>query len=515
MKIPNVINPCLGWRIPLLSMALALLAMYILWPFLHAPVAYQEFVTGPHSWAGIPKMRDARVFSGFLFMTLVLCIALYGLCGRILRRWPSWRESLASAFDMVFASASIWGGVMITQPEDAGFPYLWVMAALVLLIMLIAMALRRDALGDVRNPSALLYGVAGLLLFSIFSGFGISQGLSYFLPDLTAHMPYLMRIMALGPFLLAVCTLFLIVSFVPGDRLCSSLGLALLVSQAGLPLLFFSVLPSHFTHRGVAVPLDPSWRLLGLTMTVAVGAWFSLGRKFSLSRLSAERPLAQLISIPCMMALAVFAGAETRHIPKLWTDDFHLGEQMLPWFQWMDFGKVPFLEFFPFHGFMHITSGAMNALFFDGTVGHYLDSMAILFAVSACLTYWAIWRVAGHATALWCALLALPQTFYMGRMMFLVPGFLFLGYRPLMTQPVRWLVCWVLVVGGGRPLQYCGRSQFGPGHPAFCLVAGGAWMERMSARNPRGRHGTSRHPHRDPVDSRDPGNGVWLYRVHS
>jgi len=33
-------------------------------------------------------------------------------------------------------------------------------------------------------------------------------------------------------------------------------------------------------------------------------------------------------------------------------DDFHLGEQILPWQQWRDFHRLPYVDFAPVHGLM-------------------------------------------------------------------------------------------------------------------------------------------------------------------
>ena len=52
----------------------------------------------------------------------------------------------------------------------------------------------------------------------------------------------------------------------------------------------------------------------------------------------------------CVAAIAVCLTASNRYLPAIYMDDFHLGEQLLPWQQLTQFGRLPYIDLIPIHG---------------------------------------------------------------------------------------------------------------------------------------------------------------------
>src|SRR5262249_45918750 len=129
----------------------------------------------------------------------------------------------------------------------------------------------------------------------------------------------------------------------------------LLLVQVPLPLLFGVLIPSPLFEgeRPLRTEITP---ILPLTVAALVAlAWILLRRCYRQWRLDAsERTmgLAAVLSSPALIAVAVFMAVPDLPPPQICWDHFHTGEQLLPWQQLCDWGKVPYVDFVPIHGLM-------------------------------------------------------------------------------------------------------------------------------------------------------------------
>jgi hypothetical protein len=153
--------------------------------------------------------------------------------------------------------------------------------------------------------------------------------------------------------------------------------------------------------------------------------------------------------------------------PTLFGDDFHLGEQILPWQQLVDFHKIPYVDFAPIHGLMPIVTGALNQLFFDGTLATFNSAFTLLLALASATTVLLACSVGGVVPGLAIAFLLPPSD----RLLFVAPGLLLLAHPRLLARPALWLAVW------------CAAALFMLGYNAAvgsALVAGTApfalWM---------------------------------------
>lgn len=134
----------------------------------------------------------------------------------------------------------------------------------------------------------------------------------------------------------------------------------LALTQLGLPLFFFALIPPRFLEPGAAGPLA-----LPVRWTLPALAWglVLLGLGDALRRLRHAVPVSPLAlaGLVCLLALSPVP------IPLVPADDYHFGESLVPFWQWQQFGIRPYLDYTPAHGLLDYLPGALSALFLDGT----------------------------------------------------------------------------------------------------------------------------------------------------
>lgn len=428
----------LGWRIPLLSTALSLTVIAWLWPLLSTSTTYPEFIVARHSWSGESIDLAINAFRALMVLLLVTYLAINALCVFLFKRRAITLDAIRTALDLLLLSLAAGVGMLLVRAEPVSF-HVWTMALITASALSCAFVIQRKD-----RPSPIteewILSLAGVLFFSVFAGFGLAIAASSFLSGWVAVPVRVMQVLALGPYLLAVLWVGVQIVWPRGDVLERRLLGSLWAVQFIVPFLVFGLLPVRLSHQGVALPYAFPALLTGVLLVFVVLSW-----RWLLKKRHATSSGRALVSPFTIVAIAIFIGAVSRTYPSLWSDDFHLGEQLLPWHQWVEFGKVPFVDFAPFHGFMHLLSGALNSLFFDGTAANYINTMNLLFGLASGLTCWAVHRIAGVRIALLCAMMALPMAFYMNRLVFLVPAFLLLAMPGLTRHALRWLVVWCVL----------------------------------------------------------------------
>jgi hypothetical protein len=125
-------------------------------------------------------------------------------------------------------------------------------------------------------------------------------------------------------------------------------------------------------------------------------------------------------------------------------DDFHLGEQLLPYQQVFGLGSLPYVDFAPIHGLTPISYGFVNKVFFAGTAATFPMAVSVVAAFAIALTYLSAHFYAGP-------LPALALTMFSGviwdRFMFMIPAVLFILNPGLMQRQRLWLWLWPIVAG--------------------------------------------------------------------
>lgn len=434
----------LAVRLVVWSLATGFTITAFCWPYLGGTFEYPEFVLGRHSWMLENKMRDIQAYQ----VLLAACAASYlfasGLLGYADARGRLHKSAMRELIDLSLLLLAPWIGLFLAGDADLS-PFAWQLGAVWSGLMMLVVAVKRsDSLPE--QDVALMARGFGAVVFAFFSGLGMALVFNVLGYAGSGVDRWLMRALAFVPAVLVMgMVLWSWWRELDPVRLYQRTAKIALLAQIGMPLLFISVLPPIVYVGGRDVEMPVPWRLVGLVMfTVGIGI-VALVRRYLWACTNAGASGTSVLSSWSLTALAVFMVAGRAQFAFLWSDDFHLGDELIPWQQIFQHGKIPYVDFFLFHGFMHLVAGFLNTFFFQNDLaGHYF-TRTLLYVVPAIATIFLIHRLAGTRVALFCAVFISPVSFYMGRMVWLVPSLLVLGLPALLRRPLGWLLVWVAV----------------------------------------------------------------------
>ena len=437
----------LRFRPFLFCLATALTVAAALWPVLGGEYAYDQFVVGSMSWHAENKSVDYQALAVVVVAFLALAFALGRLVDRIDDGSSDARAGVENVMGFALLPLALWLGTAITRNTAPGFPYAFALSAGAF-VLYAAWLWSRSPKLDGKTISeiggtvlctfllAFFAGLACLLLLFHASGHGVPAS-----PEIVG-----------GAALAAVGINALVVGTVlasPGELAIAERSLRrwCVFLQLPLPLLGLVLLPAFITYWGVAEPYVWPWSLVMVLAVYAACAWYRLARRLRTdltagSLEGALEPLAlAMIAVFLVSHHAMFELMSTPGYPTLFGDDFHLGEQILPWQQWREFNRLPYVDFAPVHGLMPLITGALNEVFFDGMLAHLDLAFAVLVAISCVLTVCLASRTCGALAGLALCFLLAP----FDRLLFLAPALLLLSDAALLRRPVAWIAAWLAV----------------------------------------------------------------------
>ena len=428
-------------------LAVAVTVAAALWPWLGGGYLYDQFVVGAISWRDENKAVDYQALLIVVAVFLALAWLLRKLVAR-LRHAGDVEAPIEHLMGLALLPLALWLGAAIVRNTAPGFPYAWAVAAATLLLFgawlaVASQGFDRETLADLGEHVLLslllsFFAAAGLLLLIVHAS-------GHALPATRAGAQnFIAAVLVLN--VLVVGTLFARSRHRAG--LAGALRRWLVILQYPLPLLGLVLLPAQISYRGTLEPFVWPWKLVVIVAAIALLAWVRLTRRLgrtgsdgrSLDGTLDFLPLA-MIAVFLTSPHATFDLLSAPGYPTLFGDDFHMGEQILPWPQWIDFKRIPYVDFAPVHGLMPLITGALNAFFFDGTLANLNSSFSILVAISAALTIFLACRTAGVKAGL--ALCFILSSF--DRLLFLAPALLLLAEARLLARPTLWIVAWILV----------------------------------------------------------------------
>lgn len=420
----------------LLAFACGLAVVVVAWDALDVKTIYMDYVVGPQSRGDSGKIRDMRAFWLLLVLVPLFHGLFHGLINLLIKRKRLNEHQVRDALYFMSVTLLPWLGLLVTTPDIAP-PYAWLGSMALGIFLASLVAFRGSCNAD--NEVDWIRNIALSIFMSVFSGLGLVVAASTLMPDLlradSKVIPMIAGIPVVGIFLLAS------LNVVRGRRW--KLKRLLLLSQFPMPLLVFALFPEPLIYRGELIRQQPTLQL-GLILLIFVAFGFLHLHNRLKIREDDDRSTSQLVSPWSIAAVAVFCAVGPPGYPTLAADDFHFGEQVLPWYQVGHHDKIPFVDMYPFHGWMHIISGSINSLLFGGDVAAYNDVIGLMWSCAAAVSALLVLRLAGYSLALLLSLVFLPQAFYGDRMLFVAPVLLALAQPELGRQPVRWLFAWLI-----------------------------------------------------------------------
>ncbi|MDO8444892.1 MAG: hypothetical protein Q7T53_02105 [Deltaproteobacteria bacterium] len=434
------------------GVALAFIGVYKLYPYIGNGQDYIDLIVGALTWIDYDKEKEWRTLNLF-FGGSILFSTFFAAFFAYLRAqaWDNYSiQEVRQLFGIAWIPAIFWLGNAFMRPDVPSF-MLNVSAMLVIIIALIALGLSRfkDGLAP-KDITDIGISAVLLLILSFFSILAISVALGKFSADLRGLLfqkwsLILVRASVASTILFIIISLFTARTIGALKRRLSS---GLLLLQISLPLLLFVFISQSYVYQGKILAMYRSDLLLAVAGVLTLFSWWRLFKRYGeIKKKEMEGlvlPYSVSLSVASLYPVVVFVS----YIQNSWrtysfaTDDFHVGEQLLPWQQIIDFGKLPYHDFVPIHGLMAMAYGGLNKLFWGNTIATFPLAMTLLIAIAVTFSFVALFRFAGPLIALSLASFAGGG---MNRMFVLLPAIILLCLPELTKRPGRWLAVWIAV----------------------------------------------------------------------
>ncbi|WP_020564246.1 hypothetical protein [Methylosarcina fibrata] len=431
---------------------LSFLMVWDLYPCLSDGQEYKDLVIGALTWVDYDKDREWKalnlLFAGFVIFSMGMLMLFHHLRKKDVS--ATWIGAVQQLFRLAWLPAVFWLGTALMRP-DMPFLLLNVSGFLVLLFAFIALAFARNpetvSAGDVAEAG--LSSVL-ILMLGVFSVVAVIVAVTQF------SIPLRLLLLNKGSGAIILAAVLAAIGFICWNtvragslpRLKRGFHRSLLLLQITPPLLLFVLVSQYGFYQGSMIRLYQSSGLIFTVCVLVLFSWHRLYRHYQ-RWLQAERS-GQLLSYRDMLSpaslypIAVYTGCFffSWATFSFAIDDFHIGEQLLPWQQIVDFGKLPYFDFAPIHGLMALAYGGLNAWFYDGTVATFPQAMLLLTALFIGLSFWSIYSFQGP----WPALLLSPLLgIAPNRLLCLVPVLLLFSRLLSGNRRVAaWLPLWLL-----------------------------------------------------------------------
>ena len=423
------------------AVLIAAAAVAAAWPHLRGHASYPDVVAGYLALHDADKGIDGRASALLAGVTAAAAVVIGRSFRRVAPDGPASAVGVAlnQALLLSLAPAAWELTVAALRRSDAAPPVQGV-AVFPLLVLWAAAGLGRFARGSFR-PADARAGVGAVVLSVVFAAFAATAVLltverlagSGRVADVVGRLA--MPAAVAGAALAGAGVVW---AAGGGDvrRFRRRVVRGLVLWQVPLPLLLFALVPpplvdpTHQFHERY-----PAALVAVLAACVATGAW-TVARRL---RGPGVRTLRRAVAPAAVVALMVFCHAPTAAVPAVDGDHFHWGEQVLPWQQWWDLHRRPYVDFVPVHGLMAYARGAFNQAFFDGTAAHYSAADALLCGLALAAAAGGACRLLGPMAALVVLLAPLPGF----DRLYLLPAGLYLAAAPATwRRPAVGLVAW-------------------------------------------------------------------------
>jgi len=466
------------------ALGLAVIIVWFAFPYLGSGQCYPDITVGRLTWTDYDKDREWRV----LYMLIALTHVLGGAMACFF--WWLRRNHLSSELTkrIYYLLVVAWvpgmfalGGSLVNRVPERGI--LGLSLLLVPLTVLVAVLLVKkhplitpDHCCQIGLSAILLVSLAPFIAFSCVTFVG-KVACAHADPDRFLFPYWLVAISCVS--VLAVLLTLLLSKSSSKARDC--LYTFMIALQSFFPLLLFRLISQSYWHRQKLHTFQRSWSLAIVIGALVLLAWYSLWRRFRHMRRASSRgeavSVTSVLSPFALYPIAIYVACNFYYGYAFSTDHFHLGEQLLPYHQLMSYGSIPYVDFAPIHGLMSYSSGALNELFYSGTVATFGLSVCLTKAVAVGLTFLAIHCFSGPLLALSVT----PFVCAFDRFYFLVAALLLFCNSRALGRSRLWLCLWF----GVMPLLVLYNIPMGVGVLAGTLPIAASTYWRTAKAYPR------------------------------
>jgi hypothetical protein len=273
--------------------------------------------------------------------------------------------------------------------------------------------------------------------FMWFSLLSLLQLISFFDPDI------LVNVQAMNEqwLLFASLSACLATAFVL-NRIIGHAGLY--VAQFMLPLMFVSPFKGIYESEGQNQLLHVTHSTIVfvsvlIALLLAMNIWKIVNYVRSGRRITSYN---EHISLVSLLAISTFLVSQFPPYSVFAMDDFHLGEIILPWQQFVDKGQTMYTEFVSIQGLMGVSYGGLNELFFAGTAASFPMAINLFKIIIALITVWLISCKFGKAWTIPFVMISVPTY---DRFFLIVPILLVVFLRDKFRSAMVWASVWFVL----------------------------------------------------------------------
>ncbi len=459
--------------------------------FRRMPSSYPDFIVGYLTLTGGGKARDYAMLLGFILGAVGFFAAMGALFQRLsAQRGTTVADDVYQRFIIAIMPAMAWVGTcLIPRAENIGLFWISVTLVCTASIALALSVAKLKAWSGETNPriSAVFDSITLLPIAVVLSALALGM-ISNRLVILNAQAwtwvntpKVLYDVCVVAGLIGLIIASTIIARARTSEKPLPHLRTLLVLGQVLVPALLLAVLPlpENLGDRKFAYPHEIAtsvWVLLG---TLTLLTWADLVRLWRKAQRSNADPQ-DVVSIFSLIAIVVFCRVTNVGPIGVPVDDYHAGEDLIPWWAWIKHGMLPLWDFTPPRGLINYKSGLFAALFTENTTAGQLSAMPYY----ATVLYAVVFVPVSFTIGKWRAAFILTFAALDDRLgdidALMAASLCILAYAWIQQTHVKWLVTW-LIVGTVAVL-------IAPGQGGILVIAtlpGGLWRLYQAWREDR------------------------------
>lgn len=402
--------------------------------------AYPDFIVGAITWDAATKLQDLASYPAFVLGFLAGGWMTYRLFQSVSNiRSHEHEQSLITTLIWWLVPVAIgMGGFLSIYPNASSFTILVGVAGAIITALAVRLHLSRS---DVM-PQQIGIGVLAVMLIGLLP-FGLAT-----IQDRLPILHEAFRFSAaprVSVLLVIAATLYLFYLCRDSSTAISGyIPKSLLVAQLGIAPFYLLILPDlYLTESGEPAIQTTAWLwVLGLGLVMAAVVDVVVRYKNFVANHATD--WSQLLSPVAIFATIVLLRNGATAIPHVPSDDYHFGENLLGWWGFWEFGKIPYMDFFPPHGvFGDDIGGFISLIFFDGTAATLAEADRLAATLTMFIAFLALRMYTGSLGLAYVSILLFGTVSRKLFFLILVP-FYCLWLKVSNLKPQTWLWSWII-----------------------------------------------------------------------
>jgi hypothetical protein len=393
VKIKNLMsqlattNPRKLWPEAAASLVLGLGVSAIPYAIALREQTYTHFVAGYSTWLGLGKQSDYLLLVTFLVTSPIIFLLLFRL--RLLfgqRFGRKFAEDFTTSIKWSLVPFVFWLLNLLVSPEiRLFFP---VLGSALLLSTVLQAAFFVKYFRHRTNDSSISYLSSWSTLWKIFgaiaaSTFGAFTLLSRLdLPSLGFVSPQVLSVASIALFSLTATSVASITALrhFRGSMKKENVGATIRLLSLGSPFLLLVLVPEKMEAPGGNVSfiqIQPSFSLALIVLIITVGLSIILPDNVQLGK--TQLRIGKAFRALQLVPILTFLKTPNTDLPRLGTDDYHIGEFTVPGFLLSEPGLVVYESHDPARGFVNFIPGITSRFFLDGSYSSYEYAFPIIY----------------------------------------------------------------------------------------------------------------------------------------